>query len=232
MNYIINTLDNEESITPTKDKRKIERFSSVSLWSGMQKSTFREKNKRLFLCKCADRQMCKNGNLTEYKQSIKYSQMKTDKNTNRKAGSDIAMPFDASDFIHQVSGAGSWEDMQKDNQTETVADLPKPVQTSSQVETPADTPETIEEKPAKRKRSQAVDYENLFLSRNELRNRQGLYIGRDNYETLQTLVRVIRSERLSVSGLVDNIISHHIELYGDDINRIYDENSRKPIKKR
>ena len=47
----------------------------------------------------------------------------------------------------------------------------------------------------------------------------------------QTLQRY-RGDRLSVSGLVDNIVSHHIELYGDDINRIYDENSRKPIKKK
>jgi hypothetical protein len=47
---------------------------------------------------------------------------------------------------------------------------------------------------------------------------------------LQTLVRSIRSERLSVSGLVDNIVRHHIELYGDEINRIYDENNRKPVR--
>jgi hypothetical protein len=106
------------------------------------------------------------------------------------------------------------------------------MQTNNQAEMPIDMPEPTEEKPAKRKRGQAVDYENLFLSRNELRDRQGLYIGRNNYETLQTLVRSILGERLSVSGLVDNIVSHHIELYGDEINRIYDENSRKPIKKK
>lgn len=73
-------------------------------------------------------------------------------------------------------------------------------------------------------------YQQQFLSKNELSNRQGLYIDKDNYEVLQTLVRSIRSERLSVSGLVDNIIKHHIELYGDDINRIFEENFRKPIK--
>jgi hypothetical protein len=91
-----------------------------------------------------------------------------------------------------------------------------------------------EDKPkeqVKRKRQQAADYENLFLVRNEIRTRQGLYIGRDNYETLQTLVRAIRSERLSVSGLVDNIVRHHIETYEDEINRIYEENVRKPIKR-
>jgi len=143
--------------------------------------------------------------------------MKTDKNTNKKT----AMPFDADAFIQEVSGASSKEDVQQPVQTNNQAD--------NQAETPVEMPESIEEKPTKRKRSQAVDYEILFLSRNELRTRQGLYISRDNYKTLQTLVRAISNERLSVSGLVDNIVKHHIELYGDDINRIFDENIRKPI---
>lgn len=84
----------------------------------------------------------------------------------------------------------------------------------------------------KRRKGQvnAIDYEAAFLARNELSNRQGLYIDKENYEVLQTLIRSIRSERLSVSGLVDNIIRHHIELYGDEINRIFEENIRKPIK--
>jgi len=146
--------------------------------------------------------------------------MKEEKNTDRKTNGNANMPFDTSDFIRQVSLAGSKEDMSKS------------MQADNQAEIPVDTSEPIEEKPTKRKRGQVMDYESLFLSRNELRDRQGLYIGRDNYETLQTLVRAIRGERLSVSGLVDNIVSHHIELYGDDMNRIYDENSRKPIKKK
>ena len=146
--------------------------------------------------------------------------MKEENNTSRKVSGNANMPFDTGDFIRQVSLAGSKED------------VPKPIQAGNQTELPVDTLDSIEEKPIKRKRTQAVDYESLFLSRNELRDRQGLYIGRDNYETLQTLIRAIRSERLSVSGLVDNIVSHHIELYGDEINRIYDENSRKPIKKK
>ena len=146
--------------------------------------------------------------------------MKEENNTDRKTGKEANMPFDTSEFIRQVSLAGSREEKSKSTQADNPAEMP------------VDIPESSEEKPAKRKRGQTVDYENLFLSRNELRDRQGLYISRDNYETLQTLVRVIRNERLSVSGLVDNIVSHHIELYGDEMNRIYDENSRKPIRKK
>jgi hypothetical protein len=161
--------------------------------------------------------------------------MKEEKSTGRKAGGNADMPFDAGDFIRQVSMAGSNDDtpkpMQANRQTETSEETPEYTEAGNQLETPGVT-EPPEEKPAKRKRSQPMDYEGLFLLRNELRDRQGLYISRENYEILQTLVRAIRNERLSVSGLVDNIISHHIELYGNEMNRIYDENSRKPVRRK
>jgi hypothetical protein len=145
--------------------------------------------------------------------------MNEESNANRKANGNANLPVDTSAFIRQVSYAGNREDM------------PEAMQTIMQ-KCQNEIPEPAEEKPAKRKRGQAVDYEGLFLSRNELRDRQGLYIGKENYEILQTLVRAIRGESLSVSGLVDNIVSRHIELYGDEVNRIYDENSRKPIKRK
>ena len=145
--------------------------------------------------------------------------MKEEMKTNRQSGINANVQIDTNAFIRQVSFAGSGEDM------------PKPVQTDNQADMP-EHPEPAEEKPAKRKRGQAVDYESLFLSRNELHDRQGLYIDRENYETLQTLVQSIRSERLSVSGLADNIVRHHIETHEDEINRIYEENIRKPIKRK
>ncbi|GHV48619.1 hypothetical protein FACS1894181_04860 [Bacteroidia bacterium] len=149
--------------------------------------------------------------------------MSEEKNSNRKAGGNADIPVDVSEFMPSVPFAGGRVDMTKpmqaDNQTDNQAEMPEAA-------------EPAEEKPTKRKRVQTADYESLFLVRNELRDRQGLYIGRENYGILQTLVRAIRNERLSVSGLVDNIINRHIELYGDEINRIYDEHSRKPVKKK
>ena len=149
--------------------------------------------------------------------------MEEDNQVNKKAGVKI----DTSAFIRQVAVAGSNEEMPKSTQAENQLEVAEN-KTNTELEI------SIEEKtkePPKKKRGQSVDYESVFLSRNELRNRQGLYIGKDNYEVLQTLVRSIRNERISVSGLVDNIISHHIELYEDEINRIYEENIKRPIKR-
>ncbi|KAA6327857.1 hypothetical protein EZS27_023190 [termite gut metagenome] len=146
--------------------------------------------------------------------------MKENNSTDRKAGSNAGVRIDTGAFIRQVSVAGS------------DGDMPKVISPVPQRKTISEEAEPLGEEPAKREQAGAADYEGAFLSRNELRNRQGLYIDRDNYEILQTLVRSVRSRRLSVSGLVDNIVRHHIERYEEDINRIYEENIRKPIKSR
>ncbi|KAA6315504.1 hypothetical protein EZS27_034046 [termite gut metagenome] len=148
--------------------------------------------------------------------------MKESNSTDRKAGSNAGVKIDTGAFIRQVSLAGN------------NGDIPKFISPAPQGAAISEEAEPVEEKPAKRGRGEvgAVDYEGVFLTRNELRNRQGLYIDRDNYEILQTLVRSVRSQRLSVSGLMDNIVRHHIERYEEDINRIYEENIHKPIKSR
>lgn len=149
--------------------------------------------------------------------------MKEKSNADKNTDTDEKVKINTNAFIRQVSVAGSNANMQQANdasmQTEEVNELSEERSKEPQL-------------PKKKKGlNLSFDYESTFLNRNELKNRQGLYINKENYEVLQTLVRSIRTERLSVSGLVDNIINHHIELYGDEINRIYEENIKKPIKK-
>ncbi|MDH6309426.1 hypothetical protein M2451_002688 [Dysgonomonas sp. PFB1-18] len=147
------------------------------------------------------------------------------------AGSKEEAKINPNAFIRNIAVAG--------NTTSLPAHLPISMQdteqedeNSNESETKVDTSEPKTKESIKRRKGQTatIDYETVFLARNELSNRQGLYIDKENYEVLQTLVRSIRFERLSVSGLVDNIVKHHIELYGDEINRIFEENIRKPIK--
>ena len=149
--------------------------------------------------------------------------MKEKSNADKNTDTDAKVKINTNAFIRQVSVAGSNANTQQANdapmQAEEVNELSEERSKESQL-------------PKKKKGPNlSFDYESTFLNRNELKNRQGLYIDKENYEVLQTLVRSIRTERLSVSGLVDNIINHHIELYGDEINRIYEENIKKPIKK-
>jgi hypothetical protein len=190
-----------------------------------------------FFC-FGDGQICRYARTTIFKQEYQFINPKELKyedrdNANAEPGNPDdwfqAMPTDKE--IDKPTAIDVTK--QNDGHVETImrmeGDVPADKQTEEEVGTIADAGTVPTERPAKRKRNQAADYAELFLNRNELRNRQGLYISRENYEVLQVLVRSIRNERLSVSGLVDNIVRHHIEVYGDEINRIYENNTRKPV---
>lgn len=147
--------------------------------------------------------------------------MKEEKDAKKSTDTEIEKKINTSAFMRQIAVAGINEEK------------PTSVHTDKQADEQSIEFETKARESAKKKKQSVTDYESVFLIRNELQNRQGLYIDKDNYDTLQSLVNVIRRKsKLSVSGLVDNIIRHHIDLYEEDINRIFDENIRKPITKK
>ncbi len=147
--------------------------------------------------------------------------MKEEKDAKKDIGTETEKKINTSAFMRQIAVAGINEEK------------PTTVHTDKQADEQVIEFETKARESAKKKKQSVTDYESVFLTRNELQNRQGLYIDKENYDTLQSLVNVIRRKsKLSVSGLVDNIIRHHIELYEEDINRIFDENIRKPITKK
>lgn len=147
--------------------------------------------------------------------------MKEEKDAKKSTGTETEKKINTSAFMRQIAVAGINEEK------------PTTVHTDKQADEQVIEFETKARESAKKKKQSVTDYESVFLTRNELQNRQGLYIDKENYDTLQSLVNVIRRKsKLSVSGLVDNIIRHHIELYEEDINRIFDENIRKPITKK
>lgn len=87
-----------------------------------------------------------------------------------------------------------------------------------------------EERPketAKRKRSNTVDYETIFLQRNELKARQSVYISKEIHEKVSRIVNVLGGKDLSVGGYIDNVLSQHFETYMDEINALYDKKYEK-----
>ena len=147
--------------------------------------------------------------------------MKEEKDAKKSTGTEAEKKINTSAFMRQIAVAGI-------NEEKHTA-----VHTDNQADEQAIESETKARESAKKKKHTVTEHEGTFITRNELQNRQGLYIDKENYDTLQSLINVIRRKsKLSISGLVDNIIRHHIDLYEEDINRIFDENIRKPITKK
>lgn len=88
----------------------------------------------------------------------------------------------------------------------------------------------IEEKPkesAKRKRTTTVDYEAVFLQRNELKARQSVYVSKEIHEKVSKIASVLGGKDLSVGGYIDNVLSQHFDTFMDEINALYEKKYAK-----
>ena len=75
---------------------------------------------------------------------------------------------------------------------------------------------------SKRKRSATTgDYENVFLCRNEIRQRRSVYVSESVHQKVQKIVKQIADNDVSVGGYIDNVLKHHLEKYKEDINTLY-----------
>ena len=113
----------------------------------------------------------------------------------------------------------------------TKKETPEPVQAEEKQEgqetVVIPVPEEKPKEPTKRKRSNAVDYETVFLQRNELKARQSVYISKEIHEKVSRIVNVLGGKELSVGGYIDNVLSQHFETYMDEINVLYDKKYEK-----
>jgi hypothetical protein len=79
-----------------------------------------------------------------------------------------------------------------------------------------------------RKRKEAQDYEPVFLQRKAGVPRRQTYISAALYEKVSSFLPVIAGG-LSITAYIDNILTHHLEQYRDDINELYERKSQKPF---
>jgi hypothetical protein len=67
----------------------------------------------------------------------------------------------------------------------------------------------------------------MFLKRNTLGNRQGLYIGKDAYDMVAGIVNLFPEKGMSVSGYIDNVVRQHLKFHKDEINRLYSDEMQR-----
>jgi hypothetical protein len=79
-----------------------------------------------------------------------------------------------------------------------------------------------------RKKREAQDYESVFLQRKAGVPRRQTYISSALYEKINSFLPVIAGQ-LSITAYLDNILTHHLEQYRDDINELYERKSQKPF---
>jgi hypothetical protein len=82
-------------------------------------------------------------------------------------------------------------------------------------------------KPGRKKR-EVQPYEAVFLQRRASVPRQQTYIASELYEKINNFLPVL-TRKVSFPAYLDNILIHHLELYRDDINEMYESKLQKPL---
>lgn len=88
---------------------------------------------------------------------------------------------------------------------------------SLQTEPVADTRSTIKRISSKQRKESLDEYQQTFLSVPKLEDRKPVFISREVRDELDEIVRKLGGRRMSVSGFIENLARHHLEIYQDDL---------------
>lgn len=71
----------------------------------------------------------------------------------------------------------------------------------------------------KQQKAALEKYRQTFLRVPRIENRKPVFVSCEVRDRLDEIVRRLGGRRMSVSGLIENLARHHLETYGDDIER-------------
>ena len=83
--------------------------------------------------------------------------------------------------------------------------------------------------PRRRRTMVIPDFEQTYMTRHDIHVRSALYVSIDTKRKVLDVVKKIGSEYMTATSYVENIMRQHLELYKDDINRIYKQKSTKNL---
>lgn len=69
----------------------------------------------------------------------------------------------------------------------------------------------------KQRRASLGEYKEAFMHTPRIDDRKPVFISREKRDRLNRIVGLFGDNRMSVSGIVENIIGHHLQTYGEDI---------------
>lgn len=93
----------------------------------------------------------------------------------------------------------------------------QPTDTTVTAEQPA--PSTSDRIGVKQQKAALEKYRQTFLRVPRIENRKPVFVSCEVRDRLDEIVRRLGGRRMSVSGLIENLARHHLETYGDDIER-------------
>lgn len=88
---------------------------------------------------------------------------------------------------------------------------------SLQTESTVETLSTPKRMSSKQRKKSLEEYRQTFLSVPKLEDRKPVFISREVRDSLDEIARKLGGRRMSVSGFIENLARHHLEIYLDDL---------------
>lgn len=83
--------------------------------------------------------------------------------------------------------------------------------------------------PRRRRTMVIPDFEQTYMNLMDIRIRAALYVSIETKRKILEVVKKIGGEYMTATSYVENILRQHLEIYKEDINRIYKEQSSKNL---
>ena len=113
-----------------------------------------------------------------------------------------------------------------------VPEAEQPVPPSSEEEQPSTVPAVQRRISGKQRRLSLEEYRSTFMRPYRIEDRKPVFISRKLRDTLDRFACKIGENRMSLSGLLENIVRHHVELYAEDFEYWKGMSSLNPIQLR
>ena len=68
----------------------------------------------------------------------------------------------------------------------------------------------------KQRKATLAEYQQTFLQVPKIDDRKPVFVSSDVRDRLDRVVRILGGRRMSVSGIIENIVRHHLSLYEED----------------
>lgn len=91
---------------------------------------------------------------------------------------------------------------------------------------PAQTVKSESERRRKQK-SREQEYLALFMKEATISARMGktVYVRKEFHERIQLILRIIGKDEVSLFSYIDNVLAHHLNMFEEEIKKLYTENS-------
>lgn len=129
---------------------------------------------------------------------------------------NVDSSFDVRDFVGEIA---SFEDGSQ--QSVLNIEPPQPIErsilTAPSVST--ESTEPTRRTSSKQRKASLDEYREQFLIVPKITDRQPVFVSRATRDRIDDIVRKLGERRMSVSGFLENLANHHLELYREEVEQ-------------